>query len=362
MAKETIGAQVQIEYKSVGELRKGLKDATGELLRMQQQFGATSKEAMAAAKRVADIRDRMQEAKEVADLFDPGNKFKVLGNAAASAAGGFSALQGAMGLLGVESKEVEKQLLKVQSAMALSQGLSTLADSGKDFARLAAVIKGPVVAAFTTLRGAMMALGIGLITSAVALLVQNFDKVKAVVYQMFPALEGLFDNMDRIMQIAMGVGNAILQFVLTPAKTMIKIIQGDFEGAMNELKSGYNVVKNFREGEQKEIKAQADERAADAAKKREEELKKQKEHNDKVREQQRAHREKMRQEQLEFEEQQRQDMEAYAEWEREQDAIEREELEKREEEERKEEERKRQEQLEFEEQQRQDFEAAAELD
>jgi hypothetical protein len=51
-------------------------------------------------------------------------------------ASGFAVAQGAMGLFGAESEEVEKTLLKVQSAMALSQGLSTIADSAKDFQRL----------------------------------------------------------------------------------------------------------------------------------------------------------------------------------------------------------------------------------
>jgi len=40
--------------------------------------------------------------------------------------GGFTALTGAMGLLGVESEEVQKTLLKVQSALALSQGIAQL--------------------------------------------------------------------------------------------------------------------------------------------------------------------------------------------------------------------------------------------
>ena len=291
MAKTTVGAEVQVEYKSVGDMRKAIKEATGDVIRMQEQFGATSKEALAAAKRVTDLKDRIKDATEIADLFDPGNKFKALGNTVMVAANGFTALQGAMGLLGVESAEVEKQLLKVQSAMALTQSLSAIADSGKDFGRLAAMIKGPVVAAFTTLKGALMAVGIGLFTSAIALLVTNFDKIKAVIYETFPALEGLFENMDRIKQIAMGVGNAILKFVLTPAKTMIKIIQGDFSGAMEELKNGYNVVKNFREGEAKEIESQAQEKEAA----RQEELRKQAEHNKKILEQQAAAAERLRQ-------------------------------------------------------------------
>ena len=278
MANEVIGASVEVEYKSIGEMRKAIKEATGDVIRMQQQFGATSQQALDAAKKVAELKDRAKDAAETVDLFDPGNKFKQLGNTIQVAANGFTALQGAMGLLGVESKDLQEQLVKVQSAMALSQGLSGLADSGKEFSRLAAMVKGPVVAAFTTLRGALMATGIGLITVAVALLIENFDTVKKTIYSMFPSLEGLFDNMDRIKQIAMGVGEVLLRYVTGPVKALIKVVQGDFKGAMEEVKTMFAVTKNFRVGEQKEIEKQA----ADREKARQEELFKEKEKNDKI--------------------------------------------------------------------------------
>jgi hypothetical protein len=273
-----VGATLELNAPSVGNVRKQLKEATADLIAMQQKFGETSKEALEAAKRVAGLKDRIQEARETADLFDPGNKFKAIGNAVGSIAQGFTAVQGAMGLMGVESKEVEKQLLRVQSAMALSQGLSGIADSAKNFARLGSIIKTQVVTAFSTLRGAIAATGIGLLISGVALLIENFDAVKKVIYDTFPALKGLFDNFDRIKQIARGVGEVIMKWVAGPAKAIIKLVKGDFKGAVDELKGMFDVAKNFREGEQKEIKAQEAERAAADA----ERLKKEKEKNDKL--------------------------------------------------------------------------------
>ena len=140
----TIGARLELDandgINSLKQLKGQIKEAQAELLGMQDKFGATSKEAFAAAKKVAELRDRMKEANEVADLFDPGNKFKAIGNAVNALTGGFTALTGAMGLLGVESEEVQKQLLKVQSALALSQGLSQISDSAKDFQRLKGII------------------------------------------------------------------------------------------------------------------------------------------------------------------------------------------------------------------------------
>ena len=98
MANTTVGASVEIEYKSIGELRKAIKEATSDLIVLQEKFGVTSKEANAAAQRVSELKDRIKDAKEQADLFDPGKKFQTLGQAARIIANGFTAVQGAMAL------------------------------------------------------------------------------------------------------------------------------------------------------------------------------------------------------------------------------------------------------------------------
>ena len=146
MAKVIIGAEVKVDGmdkagQSVGTLKKQIKDATNELHTMAATFGETSTQALEAAKKVALLKDRVQDAAETAALFDPGKKFAVFGNVINTVTGGFSALTGAMGLFGDKSSDVEKVLLKVQSAMLFQQGLSVIADASKDFTRLGAIIK-----------------------------------------------------------------------------------------------------------------------------------------------------------------------------------------------------------------------------
>jgi hypothetical protein len=206
MADETVNIKVQVEggeaVKSVGNIRKELKEANAELIAAQRNFGEYSDEAVAAAKKVAQLKDAVQEARETADLFDPGKKFQAFSGALSAVAGGFAAVQGGLGLLGVESEAVEKQLLKVQSALALSQGLSAITDSAKDFQRLATVLKtfGPIQqanaianrlaastmaafgvsvnttsVAFQVLKGAIAATGIGLLVVAIGTVVQAFN-------------------------------------------------------------------------------------------------------------------------------------------------------------------------------------------
>jgi hypothetical protein len=184
---------------SIGNIKKQLKEASAELIQAQKNFGDYSNEAIQAAKKVAGLRDSIQEARETADLFDPGKKFQALAGTLTAVAGGYSAIQGAVGLLGGESKELEKQLLKVQSALALSQGLSTITDSAKDFQRLGAVIKTQVVTAFSTLRGAIIATGVGALVIALGLVIANFEKVKKVVLNLLPGLADVADFIGNLV-------------------------------------------------------------------------------------------------------------------------------------------------------------------
>lgn len=191
MAQENVGININVQgnaVESIGNVKKALKEANAELINAQSNFGDYSQEAIAAAKRVAELKDRISEARETADLFDPGKKFQAFAGAVNAVAGGFTAVQGALGIVGAESEDLQKSLLKVQSALALSQGLSTITDSAKDFQRLGTIIKTNVVTAFSTLRGAIIATGIGALAIGLGLVVANFDKVKKAILDTFPGL------------------------------------------------------------------------------------------------------------------------------------------------------------------------------
>ena len=71
---ENLNFQINIggnAYKNLGEVRKAIKDANAELIAAQTNFGEYSKEAVNAAKKVAQLKDAIQEAKtdtEIAEL------------------------------------------------------------------------------------------------------------------------------------------------------------------------------------------------------------------------------------------------------------------------------------------------------
>jgi hypothetical protein len=189
---------------TVKGLRTQLKEAVANVALMADKFGATSKEAINAAKRAADLKDRIGDAKALTDAFNPDAKFKAVASSLAGVAGGFSALQGAMALFGSENKDVEKALLKVNAAMALSQGLQAVGESIDSFRQLGAVIKSTTTfqelnnaatktaavvqrafgvatvetsTGFKVLKGAIVATGIGALVVALGAVINNFDAI-----------------------------------------------------------------------------------------------------------------------------------------------------------------------------------------
>jgi len=225
----------------VKPLKKQLREATQELQLARQRFGDLSTEAVDAAKKVAGIRDSIEAANEQAALFDPGKRFQALTSAASLAAGAVGAVQGAMGLFGAESEDVQKALLKVQSAMALSQGLSQLADLSKVTEELKSSFKGLISttaqktaatatdtagvvantgantaqAAATTasslasraaavslkvLRGAMISLGIPALIIGLVAVVQNFGAIKDAVLNAIPGLGRIASTIGGLVQ------------------------------------------------------------------------------------------------------------------------------------------------------------------
>lgn len=162
---------IELEVKNnLGSLKSQLREAQAEVAKLSEQFGVTSKEAANAAKRAAELKDQIEDAKALTDAFNPDAKFKALSSSLGGVASGFAAYQGALGLVGVESKKVEEQLLKVQSAMALAEGLQALGGAKDSFIQLASVVKNQVVTAFATLKGALIATGIGALVVTIGFL------------------------------------------------------------------------------------------------------------------------------------------------------------------------------------------------
>lgn len=196
---ETVGINLVADTRS---LRGQLREATQDLVRLQNTAGASATEIANAAKRAADLKERIADAKDTIAAFNPEAKFKAFGAVVQGVAGAFSAAQGAMALMGVEGEEVQKTMLKVQGALALSEGINTVFGLTDAFTNLSnrvlesstfiaanstvTAVAGKIFkifglevqatsTAFRVLKGAIAATGIGLLVIALGEAVSAFQ-------------------------------------------------------------------------------------------------------------------------------------------------------------------------------------------
>ena len=182
MANEIVGFDLQFgggkqAEETVISIKKQLRDATAQVALLAEKYGVTSKEATEAAKRAGQLRDQIDLSNQLINGFNPDTKFKAATSALSGLASAFGGLQGAIGLFGVESEDVAKTLLKVQSALALSQGLEALGELKDSFN----VLKSVVLDAFKAIRAAIGSTGIGLLVIALGVIVAYWDDIKGLV-------------------------------------------------------------------------------------------------------------------------------------------------------------------------------------
>lgn len=163
--------------KATQSLKSQLREAQAEVAELSDKFGATSKEAIEAAKRAAELKDAIGDAKALTDAFNPDAKFNALSGSLAGVASGFSAVEGSLALAGVESENLQETMVRLQATMALSQGLQGLGESIDSFKQMGAVAKN----ALSGIRTGIAATGIGVLLIAVGALVAYWDDIKEAV-------------------------------------------------------------------------------------------------------------------------------------------------------------------------------------
>jgi len=251
---------IEIEIKDNSKsLKAQYKEAVLEVQKLADAFGATSVEVQNASKKAAELKDQIEDVNDAIQAQKGEGAFIALGKSVSAVANGFSAVQGAMGLVGVESEEVQQAMLRVQSAMALAQGLEGLEDAGRAFKQLGAVVKSTTIftsaynfvmgisnketltnvaiteadsvaktglsastVGLTTVTGgattamklfrlALIATGIGAIIVLVGLLIANFDKVTKVVTTLSGYVIKAYDYFDNL-----GTGIKVLIGIFFP--------------------------------------------------------------------------------------------------------------------------------------------------
>jgi len=154
--------------KSFSNLRQAYRATAKDAYEIALQQGTTSaafREAIDTAGSYKDELDQVNNSISVLSSDTP-----ILTGALGlgqGLAGAFSTATGAMALFGEESEDVQKALLKVQAAMALTQGLQAVGQLGDAFSSFADVIDVKVLPALNAVKAAVISNPIGLVVGAV---------------------------------------------------------------------------------------------------------------------------------------------------------------------------------------------------
>ncbi len=196
MAEKKISLDLEINKggsdKTVKSIKTELREAKEEAIALARKFGELSPEATKAAAKLASLKDEMGDLNQAVNGLNP-DKFQRIATLTNGVVRGFQAASGAAVLFGKTGEDIEKTIAKLQATMALADGIQGVMDARKQFVALGNQIKGSVVKAFSTLKGAIIGTGIGALVVALGLLISNFDKVKQYVLNLFPGLAKLGD-------------------------------------------------------------------------------------------------------------------------------------------------------------------------
>jgi hypothetical protein len=161
-------------------MKSEIKELTIQAQQAVMQFGEFSPEALKAEKALAGARDRMEDFNDRVKAVNP-DKFAKLNTVVSGVANGFAAAQGAMALFGNESKDFEKTMIKLQGAMALSQGLEGLGKIQQQFGAIFKDVVSGAKKAFAAIKAGIGSTGIGLILVALGAIVAYWDDIKEAV-------------------------------------------------------------------------------------------------------------------------------------------------------------------------------------
>ena len=268
----------------------------------QQGTKAFKDMQVAVAKLNSDIKDATVSSRAMDNLLDTMQSFAAIG----------SVTQGVSALFGIDNTEIERSIQKLVALQNVMQGIEKinqqinsqegiggwLAKGNSMIDSFVAKITGAAKAQETlntatkagavaseglavaqeaqatataratvatkALSVALKSIGIGLVVAAVAYLVENWEDLYDTLTDTIPALKNLGNWFDKIKAIVMGVGSAVVNYLVQPLATAAKTIQAIISGNFSDIpkiisdgfKQTFNVVGNFQKGYNKEMERQ----------------------------------------------------------------------------------------------------------
>ena len=209
----------EVERSKLANEINQVKGAISELDNSLGDFKTNSEDALSKFKNeMGDAQDKIEPFKA---------KFESIQKISSGVASGFAAVQGAMALMGVENDQLGQTFIKLQSAMAIAQGIGGLGDLVEGMSQAKVAFSGAITSVksfITSLRGmklAMAATGIGAALVLVGLLAKAYmdladatDKAKEAKERLDKIeSEGEFDNKKKRVALTQAETKAYDEYV-----------------------------------------------------------------------------------------------------------------------------------------------------
>ena len=275
-------------------MKAELRAIQQELAKMESEGQAGSEMFLQLSQRAGELKDQIGDTSaQIAILSSDTKNIDALMSGVQGLVGAFTLVQGATALWGEENEDLQKALLKVNGAMAVLQGLQSVMNTlNKDsafnvvflrsakqgLATTTGLLSGLLSAETAATSAATLAtkafsfalktIGIGLIITAIALLVEYWDELTGALNDLLPAGQSVGKMFDKLKSYVMGVGNVILQYAIAPIKALWLAINGDLSGAMKAMGKQFDVVNNFNAGFQMQTKKNNEKYAMEAKEQR----------------------------------------------------------------------------------------------
>jgi hypothetical protein len=114
---------------SFKSLKVQLREAIVEQQKLADKFGATSQQAIKAAKAVAGIKDEIGLQKDLVDSFNPDDKFRALTQTAGVAALALGGVKDGFTALGIESEVLDKVIGSAQAILGVTSAVAGMSDA-----------------------------------------------------------------------------------------------------------------------------------------------------------------------------------------------------------------------------------------
>lgn len=253
-------------------LSQGIKPTDEAFVKLAQETGALKDALDDAAATVATFASDTRGLDQVLDI---GSSLTAV----------FGTATGVMSMFGESGEAVAQQIQKLQGVMATLQSLQALQtnlnkqgtlsntlylkalkllglERKKDIALLGSetaaqgantVATGAATVATKTFSKALIATGIGAIVVLLGLLIANFSEIKDWFLKLIAPIDGF-------KAALMGIGSVIVNYIVAPFKALFKLMKGDFSGAVDEFKKGFDVMGNYSAGKNAQMTKDAAER------------------------------------------------------------------------------------------------------